>query len=64
MKETDNNSKKLSKENYRHWITGLLLYELGVSILDIDKIKKLQKCSEEIIRFGEEHNFFKKTDNK
>ena len=60
MKETDNNSKKLSKKNYSQWITGLLLHELDVSLLDIDKIKKLQKCSEEIIRFGEEHDFFNK----
>lgn len=46
----------LGKKDFQNWILGLLMTELDVEFTDIKKIAKLQKCSQEIIRFSEQYH--------
>lgn len=49
---------KLPKKIFRQWILGMLMGNLNVGLEDIEKLKILKKCSEEIIQFGDENKVF------
>jgi len=46
----------LDKKNFRQWMLGMMMQELDVPFEDMPKLLKLQKCTQEIIRFAEEHH--------
>ena len=46
----------LDKKNSRQWMLGMMMQELDVPFEDMPKLLKLQKCTQEIIRFAEEHH--------
>jgi hypothetical protein len=50
----------LDKKNFRQWMLGMMMQELEVPFKDMPKLLKLQKCTQEIIRFAEEHNLLAK----
>ena len=50
----------LDKKNFKQWMLGMMMQELDVPFEDMTKILKLQKCTQEIIRFAEEHHLLAK----
>ena len=50
----------LDKKNFRQWMLGMMMQELDVPFEDMPKLLKLQKCTQEVIRFAEEHNLLAK----
>lgn len=50
----------LDKKNFQQWILGMLMTELDIKFEDMPTLLKLQKCSNEVIRFAEEHHLLAK----
>ena len=55
-----NKDKPVDKKVFSEWMVGMMVQTFNVSLTDRLMLEKIMKAKEEIIRFGDQYEIFRK----